>query len=130
VVRYLDTNAVLALVRDDSPLQTAVVDRGLRDAAEKGEVWILAESVVVELHWVLERVYGAPRHLAVQTIRAILECPQIQAWDAGLTSAALDLMEEEPELDMVDCLLAMRARPDGAMLLTFDEALRRAAAKA
>jgi predicted nucleic acid-binding protein len=130
VVRYLDTNAVLALLRDDSPSETAVVDRALRDAAEKGDVWVLVESVLAELNWVLERVYGVPRAVSVETIRTLLDCPQIDAWDPATTHAALDLLSEQPKLDLVDAILAVRARADDAMLLTFDQALRSAAAKA
>jgi predicted nucleic acid-binding protein len=124
-VNYLDTNAVLALFRDDDPLQSQTIDETLRRAAAEGEPWVVTESVAAEMMWVLESIYGMPRAVAVDMADLTLSTAEISAWDAELASCTFRLMADNPALDFTDCLLAARAACEGAGVLTFDAKLIR-----
>ena len=125
-MRLIDTNAVLALLRDDAPSQSDVAHRALLEAAADDEPWVVAECVFAELTWVLESSYGAPRDFLVEVLGMVLESPNVRAWDPALATMALVIMAGDPRLDAVDALLAARARTADATILTFDGALREA----
>jgi predicted nucleic acid-binding protein len=118
---FLDTNALLAVIlpqRQDERARTA--DWLL----EHGRL-TLAECVLVEACWVLQSVYGYPRRDIARALRLALESEDLMAWDPALADRALALMEHDPRLGIVDCILASRTL-DGDIVCTFDRRLNRA----
>lgn len=125
---YLDTNALLALYRDDSSLQTRRVTEALREAEIRGDECLISESVFAELVWVLETNYGMPRQMTVELLGVTLMAAGISAWDVALAERAVAVLAQDPALDPVDAILAARALM-GEGVLTFDTGLRRAIEK-
>ena len=117
---FLDTNAVLAAIlpeRQDERARTA--DWTL----QHGRLTV-AECVLVETCWVLQSVYGYPRRHIASALRLALESEGLVAWDPVLAGRALALMEHDPRLGIVDCILASRTL-DGDIVCTFDRRLNR-----
>jgi predicted nucleic acid-binding protein len=119
-VIYVDTNALVSLLLPGRRQDHQVVADRILDA---GAV-IVCESVLVETLWVLGRAYGVRRADAAALVRDMLYTEGLDAWDPDLADGALSLMIRSPKLSIVDCLLAMRARRDHA-ILTFDIDLAR-----
>ena len=57
-------------------------------------------------------------------VRELLASSSFEVWDGDLVSGTLDLMEQHPQLAIVDCLLAARTTR-GDVVLTFDRRLSR-----
>lgn len=117
---HLDTNALLAVILDDR-----ADDRG-RVAAWTSQHGVLtvSECVLVETFWVLESVYQHPRVRVAHLLEVALESEELIAWDPVLASRALRLLQRDPRLGIVDCILAARSR-DGEVICTFDRRLNR-----
>lgn len=117
---FLDTNAVLAALLPER-----------RDERARTAGWMLehgrltvAECVLVETCWVLESVYDYPRRHIARALRLALESEDLIAWDPVLADRSLALMEHDPRLGIVDCILASRTL-DGDIVCTFDRRLNR-----
>jgi predicted nucleic acid-binding protein len=117
---YVDTNALLAAIlpeRTDERARAAIRTR------EHGRLTV-GECVLVETCWVLESVYRHPRPQAARLLQLALRSEDLIAWDPVLADRALALMEHEPKLGIVDCILASRTM-DGDVVCTFDRRLNR-----
>ena len=73
----------------------------------------------------LERVYMHPRQKVARLLQLALESEEITPWDRALAGRALELMQVDPRLSIVDCILLSRAY-GGEFVLTFDRRLERA----
>lgn len=119
----LDTNALLRLVLGDIPDQTAKVEGLLNNAT----VLSVADIAMIEMVFVLEKVYLLPRPNVVASVYSIIRHPKINC-NRKLFELALPQYLEYPKLSIVDCALVHYATLNGATpLYTFDKALTQAA---
>lgn len=125
-----DTSVVLRLFWDDDRVQSRRARRLVREVAESGGHLMLAESVVCELMWTLEKMYGLSRQIAAEALLGLLESDAWTAWDPDLAFEALGEVVGDPKLSVVDALLVVRARRLGLPVASFDHRILAAVAKA
>lgn len=115
----LDTNTLLRLVLGDIPDQTTRVE----DLLNKAPVLSVADIAIIEMVFVLEKVYSLPRPDVVASVYSIIRHPKINC-NRKLFELALPQYLEYPKLSIVDCALVHYATLNGATpLYTFDKAL-------
>lgn len=120
----IDTNVLVRLFVNDDAKQAAKA-RALFDAHadDDDSLWI-ADVVLAELVWALDRSYGRPRGDIVTVLRALLRNATVQLESAACMDEATALYEHGPA-DFVDCLLAAKARARGCEALrSFDRKMK------
>lgn len=120
----VDTNVLVRLFVNDDKAQAAKA-RALFDAHadEDDSLWI-ADMVLAELVWALDRCYGRPRSDIVLVLRALAGNATVELESAVCMQAAVTLYELGPA-DFVDCLLASKAKHRGCeSLRSFDKKMK------
>ena len=123
-VEAVDTNLLVRLFVNDDKAQAAKA-RALfdRHADEAAVLWI-ADIVLVELVWALDRTYGRSRADIAAALRALLGNATVQLDSAAAVAEALASYERGPA-DFVDCLLASKAAHHGCeSVRAFDRKMR------
>ncbi|MFN0160632.1 MAG: PIN domain-containing protein [Burkholderiales bacterium] len=120
----LDTNLLLRLLVNDAPGQAAKV-RALFDAhADEPSAFWIADVVLAEIVWALDRSYGRSRSEISMALHALSHHANVLLESAAVMGEALVLFEEGPA-HFVDCLLAAKARAAGCSSVhTFDRKMR------
>lgn len=117
----LDTNVLLRLVLNDVPAHTKAVDALL----SKGGVYYVEEVALIEMVFVLEKLYRMPRTMVVDNVLAVINHEQLMC-TKRVFELALPLYLEQPSLSFMDCILLAYARlAKRTPLYTFDKALVR-----
>ena len=120
----VDTNLLVRLFVNDDKAQAAKA-RALfdRHADEDAFLWI-ADIVLVEMVWALDRTYGRNRADIAAALRALLGNATVQLESSAAVAEALAFYEGGPA-DFADCLLAAKAARHGCeSLRTFDRKMR------
>ena len=115
----VDTNVVVRLLVNDDERQGAKA----RVLFESGDVWIGA-TVLLEVAWVLESVYGLDAVEAAESLHRLLGLPNVRIENPGAIATALAAAMQGVEL--ADALHLCRT-PEGIEFATFDRALARSA---
>lgn len=119
-----DTNMLLRLLLDDVPAQTAAVDKLLRP----GCAYEVADVALIEMVFVLEKVYEMDRNLIKENVMGIVRNRSFLC-NTNLFERAMPLYVAEPGLSVVDCVLLIYVRLNAALpLYTFDKKLSKASA--
>lgn len=117
----VDTNILLRWALGDLPDQSAAATRLL----EGNEEVHVADAALIEMGYVLEKVYGLSRDLVAGYIRAVMSLGQVNC-NRMLFSKVLPVYEDCTQLSLMDCCLATYATLNGATpLYTFDKQLAR-----
>ena len=115
----LDTNCLLRWLLGDIPEQTALVT----DLINSGKDVAVADAVLIETVFVLEKLKKISRETIEKAVTAIIEKDSILC-NRELFIEVLPLYKGYPKLSFVDCYLEVLARRTGAApLLTFDQKL-------
>lgn len=118
----LDTNTLLRLVLGDVAAQSTAVDVLLAQSS----VLDVADIAIIEMVFVLEKVYMMPRTDIVSSITAIIRHPKIRCNQKLFERTLADYLKQT-KLSIVDCALVHYAViNDAAPLYTFDQALAKA----
>lgn len=123
-----DTNVILRYLLQDDVVRFAEAElffEGVRTGKEKV---IILESVLVECVYVLMKFYQVPRGKAVEVLTGLLQYKGVVNRDQEVLVSALRIFGAN-NLDVVDCFLLARARATGQRIMTFDNSLRKLAAK-
>lgn len=123
-MQALDTNLLVRLFVNDDAAQAAKVRSLLdRHAADDDAFWI-ADTVLVELAWTLERVYQRPRSDIAAAVRALGDNATLRLESKAAVAEAATLYADGPA-DFADCLLCTKARAAGCdRVRTFDRKMR------
>lgn len=123
-MQAVDTNLIVRLfVGDDAAQGKKVRDLFDRHADEDGAFWI-ADIVLVEVVWTLDRVYGRSRSEIARALRAVAGNATIRLESPPAVAQAVALYEPGPA-DFADCLLVSKARQIGCdAVRTFDRKMR------
>lgn len=111
----VDTNVVVRLLVNDDERQGARA----RALFESDDVWIGA-TVLLEVAWVLESVYGLDGVEAAESLDRLLGLPNVRIENPGAIATALAAAKQGVEL--ADALHLCRA-PEDIEFVTFDRAL-------
>lgn len=121
MTRYIDSNALLRLILNDVPDQYEEV-RKLLFVASANDVIVL-ESVVEEVCFVLEfhAPYKMPRRVIYNLLSRLFSEPSLNV--SKDIKDALRVYGNSSKLDLVDCLLAVKAGMKKRGVITFDKDL-------
>ena len=115
----VDTNVVVRLLVNDDERQGARA-RALFDS---DDVWIGA-TVLLEVAWVLESVYGLDRAEVAESLDRLLGLPNVRVENPRAVATALAAAKRG--VCLADALHLCRV-PEGAEFVTFDRALAKSA---
>jgi predicted nucleic-acid-binding protein len=119
-----DTNTVLRYLLNDHP-DLSQRARVFWDAVRLGEQRaILAEGVLMECVYVLQRFYKVPRGKIALNLKGILSYKGLDATNKSLFDQTLTVYQTK-NLDFVDCLLAVRHARGEGILFSFDDNLNK-----
>ena len=116
----LDANVLLRVLLIDVPAQHDKASRLLQDTSHP---FIVADTAIIEVVFVLGRNYGFNRAAISEAVEGLMELPQIDCNNV-LFQKALPLYVQYPALSFEDCCLATYADlNDARPLWTFDKKL-------
>jgi len=108
------------LVQDDD-LKAKAVENLIRTAQEKGLVLHVIPVTILEIVWVLEKVYKYPKKAIRELAEAIINTPQLKVELAGVFLNALKVYEEK-NVKFADALMAFWGMDKGiTTTYTYDE---------
>lgn len=118
-VASLDANVVLRYLLADVPEQTRRAEAIFSTATKLH----IADAVLAEVVFVLEKIYKLERDIVVLNIKTIVNHPVCNC-NRPLFGLALELYLTKPQLSIVDCMALGYARLNNATpLYTFDAVL-------
>jgi uncharacterized protein len=113
----LDTNVVLRFLLDDIAEQTAKATQLI----ENSTVYV-TDVVVIEIVYVLEKVYGLPRTDICALIIGFLNFSNV-VHNPRFLIESVTFYESHPALSIVDCYASEEAKSYGNELMTLDQRL-------
>jgi predicted nucleic-acid-binding protein len=118
---FIDTSAILRMLVQDDDLKAKAVENLIRTAPEKGIVIHVIPVTIMEIVWVLEKVYKYQRKSVRELAEAIINTPQLKVELAGVFLNALKVYEEK-NVKFADAVMAFWAMYKGiAVTYTYDE---------
>ncbi|EDP74822.1 PIN domain-containing protein [Hydrogenivirga sp. 128-5-R1-1] len=120
----LDTNLFIRYLHDGTPEEKEKFRNLIERARSKGTTFYIPFIVVVEMVYVLERVYGLPKARVREMVENILTLPvEVENLDVVLTAFAL---YEEKNLKFGDALVLATAKvKEITPIYTFDKDFRK-----
>lgn len=113
-IAILDTNSVVHSLVSES--------LALTKANEDYDRLILSIVVLVEITFVLERVFKLPRIEIVRQLRQIIINPKIES-DRALYFEISEIYQNQPKLSIVDCFILVQARDQDIDIVSSDKKL-------
>lgn len=117
----LDTNVLVRYLAQDDKRQSAAATELIENSLSDGGPGFVSIVVLVELYWVLQRVYGATRDELRQTIGDLLGARQLVIEQREVVLEALHAMDAS-QCDFADALVAaIGGRAGCHETVTFDK---------
>lgn len=114
----LDTNVLARYVLEDDPRQSPVA-AALVESLTKHRPGFITHVALVELHWLLHRVYRVPRDQCLKVLHRLVEMRELEFEDGESVVRALALAEDGA--DFADALIAASGELFGVReFVTFD----------
>ncbi len=114
----LDANAILRFLLQDNEEQFRYMQMVVRNNA----CYVTLE-VLAEVCYVLEGLYQVPRKDIVNNFRKLTN--DMVILNADVMFRALEIFDETPRIDFVDCLLYGYKSEKGIDIVTFDKKLQK-----
>ena len=119
-IEHIDTSIVVRLIVGDDPKNYLKVKKLI---SKKHKTFILEDSAMMEVVFVLSKIYKYPREKVVAGINFISNFENI-CFNKGLIEDSLNLYVDHPKLSFVDCYLtAATAISQETPLWTLDKKL-------
>lgn len=119
----LDTNALLRFFLDDIPKQKDIVEDILKQAQKRFVVVHVAQIVIFELNFVLDKYYNFPKQEIVRSLESLVSSDYIQVESQNIFLTALNIYSLT-NLSFVDCFLISKSKEEKMDLFTFDQQLQ------
>ena len=120
----IDTNILVRLFINDDAAQAKRASALFDEYADQDDSLWIADIVLIELVWALDRSYGRSREEIVKALRALAGNATVLIESADCLSPAMALYSEGPP-GFADCLLAVKAEHAGCdALRSFDRKMR------
>ena len=120
----IDTNVLVRLFINDDAAQAKRAGALFDECADQDDSLWIADIVLIELVWALDRSYSRPREEIVKALRALAGNATVLLESSDCLSAAMALYAEGPA-GFADCLLAVKAERAGCEALrSFDRKMR------
>lgn len=118
---FIDTSAILRMLVQDDDLKAKAVENLILTAPEKGLVLHVIPVTILEIVWVLEKVYRYQQKAVRELTEAIINTPQLKVELAGVFLNALKVYEEK-NVKFADAVMAFWALEKGiTTTYTYDE---------
>ena len=124
MMRYVDTDILVRIMTNDVPNLAQKAIQEIK--ASRTSELIILDAILVELFFILEfnKNYKVTREKIEVIFNGILAIPQFKVSHGS--KAAFSLYIDHPELDFMDCLLAVSAHCKRENVFTFDKDLNKA----
>ena len=126
----LDTNVLVRYLAQDEPKQAALATRLIEQELSAAEPGFISLVVLVEVCWVLKRLYSASGDELLTVVEDLLSMPRFHLDRRDVVAAAVQFMQAVPgsKAGFVDALIAQLAAAQGcSRTVTLDkEAVRSA----
>lgn len=119
---YPDTNVVLRYLLGDIPSQSKRASALFDEVLTGSTKAVILESVIVECVYVLTKYFCVTRFETAEKLSAILNYRGIINQDRVQLVQALKLYADS-SIDIVDCILLIKAEGSDKCLFSFDERL-------
>lgn len=119
-----DTNVIIRYLTRDVESLYIRAKEFFDDVKEGRAKAVIIESVVVECIYVLTKIYKVPKDKAAEGLIDILHYKGIANPDQKELIHALTLFSGR-NIDIVDCILCVKAQGHGMSLLSFDDNLNK-----
>ena len=120
----IDTNVLVRLFINDDAEQAQKAQSLFDDHADEDESLWIADIVLIELVWALDRSYGRSREEICNALRALTGNATVCVESPESIGPAIALYAKGPA-GFADCLLAIKARQAGCdALRSFDRKMR------
>ena len=126
----LDTNVLVRYLVQDEPKQAARATRLIEEELSVSEPGFISLVVLVELCWVLKRLYSASTDELLATVEDLLNTPRFQLDRRDVVAATVQFMKvrEGAKAGFADALIAQLASAQGcSRIVSFDKAAARSA---
>jgi predicted nucleic-acid-binding protein len=126
----LDTNVLVRYLAQDDPRQSASATRFIETRLSERAPGFISLVVLVELCWVLERLYSATPQEIGQTVADLLETPRFHLQQREVVQEAVRLFQDKKssKAGLADLLIAQLAVHAGcSSIVSFDRAAVRTA---
>ena len=118
---FIDTSAILRMLVQDDDIKAKAVENLIRNAPEKDLVLHVIPVTILEIVWVLEKVYKYPKKAIRELAEAIINTPQLKVEQAGVFLNALKVYEEK-NVKFADAVMAFWGIEKGiTTTYTYDE---------
>src|SRR5208283_4805307 len=121
------TNVIIRYLMKDDEAQYSKAKEFFDKVKNGSSKAIIIESVVAECIYVLTKIYNVPRPAAAESLSDILHYRGIANDDRKELINALTLFSER-NIDIVDCILCIKAANAKVTLFSFDNDLNKIAA--
>jgi len=116
----LDTNILVRFIVQDDPIQCRQSDELMATLSPSEPGWI-SIAVIMELVWVLTRIYKLDQPQMVQILARLLDRNEFDFQHHATLRKALEIYRTQ-NMDFDDCLIAESGRAAGCIkTLTFDK---------
>lgn len=116
----LDSNVIVRYLTQDDPVQSARANRLIERQLSENAPGFISQIVLVELCWVLKRLYRATGAELRQTVQDLLDARQFMVEQRGAVIQAVKKLDTAG--DIADSLIVEVARAVGCeRIVTFDK---------
>ena len=119
---HLDANIILRFLRNDDPQQSQTAAELFRRAQTKELRLVVSPVIVLEVFYVLAKVYAMPRPNAANVLETLLASGFVACEDGGITLDALSRITSN-KISFGDAYLVATAARAKEELVSFDKGL-------
>jgi len=101
---FIDTSAILRLLVKDDEFKARAVENLIRSAPERGITLHVLPVTMMEIVWVLEKVYHKPKPAIRELAEAIINTPQLKVEMSAVFLQAMKLYTEK-NVALADALM-------------------------
>src|SRR5690242_14209429 len=112
----VDTNLFLRFFINDIPEQKKVCEKLLLAANKKEILLIVAQQVIFEMDYVLEKTYKVEKDTAISYLYELISSDAIQIESRSILLSALHAYKATTKVSLVDCFLLYKAQEENAQL--------------
>lgn len=126
----LDTNVLVRYLTQDDPKQAALATRLIDEELSIAEPGFISLVVLVEMYWVLKRLYSVRGDELLAAVEDLLSMPRFNLDRRDVVAAAVQFMKaaEGSKAGFVNVLIAQLAAAQGcSSTVTFDKTAVRSA---
>lgn len=118
---YIDTNFILRFFLKDHKEHFSVAEDTFLQAKNGIISLVCITEVILEVEYVLRKVYKLPRKKIATVLRSLVDKKYIGFPDKKIIHSTLSLYNSISQVDLVDIVLFLKACDSNAEVLSFDK---------